>query len=130
MNLDEQELLRKLRQTFKGEAPIKIAVVRRRLYESNKFQSSERSAEMMRELHNLKGGSRIVALPIVNSFCEMMEKLLKQCDFPVDEKTYTLLMEGLDSLDELVSSNEQDSLALQDLRKKLELALASQEQFV
>lgn len=127
MALDEQALLRKLRQTFREEGPRKIAVVRRRLYESFKFGQSEGKTEMMRELHNLKGASRIAALAAVNELCELMEKLLKKSNLPLLSSTYDVIMEGLTLIEELIISGEDSDRHVENLKDRLGSAIEKAE---
>jgi HPt (histidine-containing phosphotransfer) domain-containing protein len=106
MDLDENALLSKLRSTFRSEAPGKIRIIRRALFEASRNSSKQNRPDVLREIHNLKGISRIASLPEIQMLCEKIERLLKNLDYPTPPTAYQAIMESLELIEELSPFDE------------------------
>ena len=120
MKQSEKDLLQKLRTTFRSEAPIKLRMVRRLLYEAFKKNTIEGKADLLRELHNLKGISRIASMSAIQSLCESSERILRSQDFPPTSEIYEAVMETLQVIEELLPDDDNQSNQCLALRTKLE----------
>jgi chemotaxis protein histidine kinase CheA len=120
MKQSERELLQKLRSTFRSEAPVKLRMVRRILYEAFKKNSGDGKADLLRELHNLKGISRIASMSTIQALCELSERLLRSHEFPPPAEIYEAVMEALQIIEELLPCDESESTKYDALRARLE----------
>lgn len=119
MAIDEAAFLDTLRSTFREEAPQKLRVIRRALFVCFKEGHGAERACVLRELHNLKGISRIAALPAINALSEALEALLKNCNFPPPKSVYDIAMEGLQLIEDLVPHNDDPEQKSTDLCQRL-----------
>ena len=78
--MDEQELLRRLREAFKMESGERLASLSTRLMELEKCGNAEQCQEilevMYREAHSLKGAARAVNLNEIETISQSMEGVL------------------------------------------------------
>ncbi|MCJ7599918.1 MAG: Hpt domain-containing protein, partial [Desulfobulbaceae bacterium] len=75
--MDEQELLRRLREAFKVESAERLASLSTRLMELEKTENAEQGQEILeviyREAHSLKGAARAVNLTEIETISQSME---------------------------------------------------------
>lgn len=75
--MDEQELLRRLREAFKMESAERLASLSTRLMDLEKTENTEQCQEILevvyREAHSLKGAARAVNLSEIETISQSME---------------------------------------------------------
>ena len=75
--MDEQELLRRLREAFKMESAERLASLSTRLMELEKTDNAQQCQEILevvyREAHSLKGAARAVNLTEIEAISQTME---------------------------------------------------------
>ncbi|MBX9688762.1 MAG: Hpt domain-containing protein [Candidatus Obscuribacterales bacterium] len=122
MVLDEALLLKKLRDTFRAEAPQKLRLLRRWLFEACRDQAAAdlNRSDFLRELHNLKGISRIAGLPAIQNLCAGSERILRVGAYPPDKKeAYETIMEAFQQIEDLIPGDEAPAELAQDLCSRL-----------
>lgn len=108
----DKELLKKLIETFKGEAAEHLNAISSGLIELEKASSPEKQIEMIetvfREAHSLKGAARAVNLVKVEGTCQSIENLfarLKAQEIAVSPELLDQLHHMVDSLVDLLSAS-------------------------
>jgi HPt (histidine-containing phosphotransfer) domain-containing protein len=92
-----------------------------------KEPSPEQYSEILRELHNLKGISRISALDAIQTLCESIYRLAKNCQYPPQKEVYELSMEGLQLVEVMIPLDDVDDSKSSELCRRISDLLALQD---
>lgn len=111
MNQKEEEFLKKLLSTFKGEAKDHISAITGGLLKLEKATAEEQMGyieTIYREAHSLKGAARSVNLKDIESICQSMESVfaaLKRREITISPALFDVLHGALDCISKLLSTD-------------------------
>jgi two-component system chemotaxis sensor kinase CheA len=104
------EFLKRLLETFQGEAEEHVKATRSGLLELEKTPTPERQAEIVeaifREAHSLKGAARAVEMTEIETICQSLESLmaaLKRKEIEPSSALLDVLHEGVDGIERILS---------------------------
>jgi len=117
--MDEEELLKKLREAFKTEAQERLASMSANLLELEKTADADKQAPVLeivfREAHSLKGAARAVNLTDIEALCQSVEgifaKLQKNAPPSLSPDLFDILHDSIRAVENtLFSADEEQSL--------------------
>ncbi len=138
MDFNEQDFMRKLKETFRIEAAEHLQSLPKGLLtienEPNKSETKELINVIFREAHSLKGAARAVNHTVIQNICQSLENVLSSLrsekidlnadSFDVLYNTIELIQKYITFEEEL--TNEKETLLLGQLIDKLELLAEGQ----
>jgi len=114
--LNENELLKKLREAFKIESDERLANLSRGLLELEKASSESEIKPVLeiifREAHSLKGAARAVNLTDIEGLCQSIEGIfsaLKQNKISLSSELFDTLHDALHAMENVLSISETES---------------------
>lgn len=131
MNQKEEEFLKKLLSTFKGEAKEHISAITGGLIKLEKATAEEQMGyieSIYREAHSLKGAARSVNLKDIESICQSMESVfaaLKRRDITISPQLFDVLHGALDCISKLLSTDGKTAVSEKSRIKELVQRLES-----
>ncbi|HTT07665.1 MAG TPA: response regulator [Gammaproteobacteria bacterium] len=112
----DEELLKRLRETFAVEAEEHLGSISAGLLELEKAPVEARQRELIetvfREVHSLKGAARVVNMTAVVSLCQPLEDVfaaLKRGNVSLSRDLFDLLHEAVEDLNKLLAESETTS---------------------
>jgi two-component system, chemotaxis family, sensor kinase CheA len=116
MDSMDHELRIRLQETFLVEAGEHVSAINNSLDALEKNQSLAQQLEIIfRCAHSLKGGARIVNLPLIECLCQSLENLLsriRQNGGAVSASLLNLLHDSIDIIDEILSGGSPEAPTL------------------
>ncbi|PLX02160.1 MAG: hybrid sensor histidine kinase/response regulator [Marinilabiliales bacterium] len=113
--MDEAELIKRLRETFKIEAEEHSNTIIKGLIELEKNPDNEREKKVLEEIyrsaHSLKGASRAVNLPNIEKICQALEScfsLMKNNELQPSPGIFDIFHSVLKTIDVLLDDSEEN----------------------
>jgi two-component system chemotaxis sensor kinase CheA len=114
--MDEQELLRRLREAFKMESGERLASLSTRLMELEKTDNAEKCQEILevvyREAHSLKGAARAVNLTDIESISQTMEGVfgaMKRGEITPSSTVFDTMHEVVSFIENILATEQQSA---------------------
>jgi two-component system, chemotaxis family, sensor kinase CheA len=114
--MDEQELLRRLREAFKMESGERLASLSTRLMELEKTENAEQSQEILeviyREAHSLKGAARAVNLTEIEAISQSMEGVfgaMKRGEITPSSTVFDTMHEVVSCIENILATEQQSA---------------------
>ena len=111
--MNEEELLKKLREAFSSEAEERLASLSSSLLDLEKGTGGEETAQALevafREAHSLKGAARSVNLMEIESICQAMESVfaaMKRDEISLSGELFDLLQHSVRSVEDFLAPSE------------------------
>lgn len=138
MDINEEDFIRRLKETFRVEAAEHLQVLSNSLIEIEQNTGGEVDKELIdlifREAHNLKGASRAVNHFLIQDICQSLENVLsalRQNTIILTPKSFDVLYRTLDLLRKFLpvdgDPNEQQSKEIDDIVEQLDLVAQGKE---
>lgn len=114
--MDEQELLRRLREAFKMESAERLASLSTRLMELEKTENTEQGQEILeviyREAHSLKGAARAVNLTEIEAISQAMEGVfgaMKRQEITLSSTVFDTMHEVVSFIENILATEQQST---------------------
>lgn len=114
--MDEQELLRRLREAFKVESAERLASLSTRLMELEKTENAEQGQEILeviyREAHSLKGAARAVNLTEIETISQSMEGVfgaMKRREITPSSTVFDTMHEVVSFIENILATEQQSA---------------------
>lgn len=114
--MDEEELLRRLREAFKMESGERLASLSTRLMELEKLENAEQSQEILeviyREAHSLKGAARAVNLSEIETISQSMEGVfgaMKRGEITPSSTVFDTMHEVVSFIESILATEQQSA---------------------
>ena len=111
--MDEEELLKKLREAFRAEAGERLASMSSGLLELEKIPDPDKLPPILevvfREAHSLKGAARSVNLTDIETLCQAMEGVfaaMKRDEISLSEGLFDLLHQCVRAVEDSLAALE------------------------